>query len=394
MTNYEFSNSVPKKVNDAIGEVFKAASDPEVISFAGGLPAPELFPVQEIKQATSDVFDQYGKEVLQYSGAIGYKGLREQIVDIMAERKVETNIDNIAITTGSQQSIDLTARMLINPNDVIFVEDPTYLSAIDVFKSYGAKIIGIPMDDDGIRIDVLREKMEKYPNGKMIYTIPNFQNPTGRTLSLERRKELVSLANEFGTHILEDDPYGAIRFSGEFLPSLKSFDTEERVIYLSSFSKILAPGLRMGWLVADSKFMDKFLLMKQSADLHTDNLTQYIISQFMKNNDIKQHIKLISEAYKNRADLMIKQIDKKFPEGVKHSNPEGGMFIWVELPGNIDSDELFKICIKNNVAFVSGSAFYPNKVTKGTFRMNFSNMSDEQIILGIDRMAKAIKEMM
>lgn len=387
---FRYSNSVPKSNENATADILKAAADSKVISFAGGLPAAELFPVKQMKAAADKVFDLYGHEVLQYAGTLGYPGLREEIVKLMKDRDVETIADNIAVSTGSQQAIDLVARMLINPGDVVITEDPTYLAAIDVFKSYGAKMVGVPMDEDGIKTDALEETVKKYPEAKFIYTIPNFQNPTGRTMAVERRKELIRIANEADLPVLEDDPYGAIRYAGEFLPSLKHYDTDGRVVYLSSFSKILAPGMRLGWLVANPDFMAKYMLLAQNADLHADNLTQYIAAQFLQDYDVKEHIKKITDVYEHRANLMLKEIDEQFPENVHHSIPQGGMFIWVEVPG-VDTKQLFDECIEHNVAFVPGSAFFANEEQPGTFRMNFSNMNDEQIVEGVKRMGEAIK---
>ncbi|ANZ57483.1 aminotransferase [Fructilactobacillus lindneri] len=389
---FRYANGVPTSTENATANILKAAADPNVISFGGGLPAPELFPVAEMKAATDKVFDKYGRLVLQYAQTLGYPKLREQITDLMKDRHVDAEVENIGVVTGSQQAIDLVARMMINPGDVVIVEDPSYLAAIDVFNSYGAKLVGVPMDEDGMKTDALAETVKKYTKAKFIYTIPNFQNPTGRTMTEERRKELVRVAKEAGIPIVEDDPYGAIRYAGKKLPPLKHFDKDGGVIYLSSFSKILAPGMRLGWLVADKSFMDHFSLMKQNADLHTDNLTQYIVSQFLLDVDLKKHVKKITDAYEHRANLMLELIDKYFPKNVHHSNPEGGMFIWVEIPGGVDTDELFKTCIKNNVAFVPGSAFFAGDIKPGTFRLNFSNMNDEQIKEGIKRMGKAIAE--
>lgn len=388
---FRYANGVPEHVSTVTSNLFKAGSDPKVISFGGGMPAPELFPVDEIRAAANKVFDQYGQVVLQYSQSLGYEKLRKQIVDIMKERHVDTAVSNVGIVTGSEQAIDIVSRMLINPGDVVLTEDPTYLSAIDVFKSYGAKIVGIPMDEDGMKTDELEKLIQKYPNAKFIYTIPNFQNPTGRTMSEPRRKKLVQIGEKAGIPILEDDPYGAIRYAGEYLPPLKHFDHDGGVIYLSSFSKILAPGLRLGWLVAAQNFMDKFILFKQNADLHTDNLTQYIVSQYLSDVDIHEHIKKITDTYEHRANLMMQQIDKYFPKNVRHSKPEGGMFIWVEVPG-VNTEKLYQTCLNNNVVFVPGSAFYADDAQPGTFRLNFSNMNDEEIKEGIKRMGKAISE--
>lgn len=390
---FRYANGVPTSTENATADILKAAADPKVISFGGGLPAPELFPVEKMKAAADKVFDKYGQSVLQYAETLGYPELRKQIVKLMHDRDVETTFDNVGVVGGSQQAIDLVARMLINPGDVVITEDPTYLAAIDVFNSYGAKMVGVEMDEDGIKTDALAKTLKEYPEAKFIYTIPNFQNPTGRTMTVERRKELVKVADEAGVPVVEDDPYGAIRYAGEFLPSLKHFDKDDNVIYLSSFSKVLAPGMRMGWLVASKEFMAKFTIIKQNADLHSDNLTQYIIAQFLEDNDIYAHIKKITDVYEHRANLMLQLIDEKFPKNVHHSDPEGGMFIWVEVPG-VHTEDLFKECINHNVAFVPGSAFYANAGKDGTFRMNFSNMNDEQIKEGIDRMAEALKVVM
>ncbi|KRK25149.1 aminotransferase, class I II [Apilactobacillus kunkeei DSM 12361 = ATCC 700308] len=378
-----------------MGEILKVAGDPEIISFAGGLPAPELFPVKEMHEAADKVFEKHGAEALQYTAAIGNPHLRELIVDRMQTNKeVTTTVDNVCITTGSEQSIDLVAKMMVDKGDVILVEKPTYLCALDVFRSYGAKVVGVDMDEDGMKMDVLEEKLNQYPDTKFIYTIPNFQNPTGRTMTAERRAKMVELAEAHGVTILEDDPYGEIRYSGVAVPPVKHFDKNGTVVYMNTFSKILAPGMRLGWIVADKKFIDMFVVMKQSADLHSDNLSQFIVAQYMEDNDLDKHIKAISDVYYDRASLMLKEIDEQFPAGVKHSNPEGGMFIWVEVPGNVNTMDLFNNCVKHNVAFVPGEPFYPDEVIPGTFRMNFSNMKEDQIHEGVRRMAAAIDEMM
>lgn len=393
--DFKFSSRVPNVDNDVVGEILKVAGDPEIISFAGGLPAPELFPVKEMHEAADKVFEKHGAEALQYTAAIGNPHLRELIVDRMQTNKeVTTTVDNVCITTGSEQSIDLVAKMMVDKDDVILVEKPTYLCALDVFRSYGSKVVGVDMDEDGMKMDVLEEKLNQYPDTKFIYTIPNFQNPTGRTMTAERRAKMVELAEAHGVTILEDDPYGEIRYSGVAVPPVKHFDKNGTVVYMNTFSKILAPGMRLGWIVADKKFIDMFVVMKQSADLHSDNLSQFIVAQYMEDNDLDKHIKAISDVYYDRASLMLKEIDEQFPAGVKHSNPEGGMFIWVEVPGNVNTMDLFNNCVKHNVAFVPGEPFYPDEVIPGTFRMNFSNMKENQIHEGVRRMAAAIDEMM
>lgn len=389
---YQFSNRVPKSDEDPVGNILKVAGSPDVISFAGGLPAPELFPVDQLKQVTDEVYDESGRQALQYSTAIGDPQLREQIVKRMARQGVQTTTDNIMISTGSQQSIDLTAKMFINPGDTVIVEKPTYLCALDVFRSYGAHIVGVEMDDDGMRIDQLEAAVAENPNTKFIYTIPNFQNPTGRTMSADRRARMIAIADKYNIMIMEDDPYGAIRFAGDDIEPVKFYDDHERVIYLSTFSKILAPGLRLGWIVAEKSLIKKFTLMKQSADVHSDNLTQHIVAKYMVEYNIEDHINKIKQVYRKREAVMMQAIETYFPSGVNYSHPEGGLFIWVEVPGNVDTKALFDTCIKHNVAFVPGEPFYPDKVTPGTFRLNYSNMSEDQIKAGIKRLGSAIKE--
>lgn len=362
-----------------------------MISFAGGLPAPELFPIEALKKVINEVFDESGREALQYSSAIGYPALREQIAQRMNRQGIKTTVDNIMITTGSQQSIDITAKMFVNPGDTVIVEKPTYLGALDVFRSYGAHIVGVEMDEDGMRMDQLEKAVAANPNTKFIYTIPNFQNPTGRTMSAERREQMIEIANKYDIMIMEDDPYGAIRFAGDIEP-VKFYDNEERVIYLSTFSKILAPALRLGWIVMNKDLIPKYSVMKQSADVHSDNLTQHIVAKFMAEYNIDEHVNKIRKVYRKRENVMMAAIEKYFPAGVNYSHPQGGLFIWVEVPGDVDTIQLFNTCIKHNVAFVPGEPFYPDKVTPGTFRLNYSNMSEEQIQTGIERLGSAIKE--
>ncbi|KAL3947692.1 aminotransferase-like domain-containing protein [Lentilactobacillus hilgardii] len=389
---YQFSDRVPESDEDPVGNILKVAGSPDVISFAGGLPAPELFPVAELKRVTDEVYDESGRQALQYSTAIGYPQLREQIVKRMAHQGVKTTIDNIMISTGSQQSIDLTAKMFVNPGDTVIVEKPTYLCALDVFRSYGAHIVGVDMDENGMKIDQLEKAVAENPNTKFIYTIPNFQNPTGRTMSADHRERMIEIADNYDIMIVEDDPYGAIRFAGDDIEPIKFYDDHERVIYLSTFSKILAPGLRLGWIVAEKSLIKKFTLMKQSADVHSDNLTQHIVAKFMSEYDIDDHIDKIKQVYRKRERVMMNAIEAFFPKNVHYSHPEGGLFIWVEVPGDVDTKALFDTCIKHNVAFVPGEPFYPDAVTPGTFRLNYSNMSEDHIKTGIKRLGDAIKE--
>lgn len=388
----EFSKRVPADGTDAVGAILKAAADPKVISFAGGLPAPELFPVKQMKAAVDDVFDEHGQEAMQYGAAKGVTALRELIVKYVKDREnVDTKLDNVMVTTGSEQVIDLVGKAFVDPGDVVLVEQPTYLCAVDVFKSYGAKFVGVPMDEQGMKMDALEQALKDNPTAKVVYTVPNFQNPTGRTMAEDRRKKLAELAAKYDVYVLEDNPYGEIRFAGKHVDAVKSYDQNDHVLYMSTFSKVLAPGFRLGWLVAPKKVVDKLTVLKQSADLHTDNLAQFAVVEYFKHNDINPHIKEISELYGKRKELMMEGMKKYFPEGVKYTNPEGGMFLWVKVPGVDDTVEVFKECLKHNVAFVPGDPFYAGKPEPGTFRLNYSNMNEEKIPEGLKRLGDALK---
>lgn len=393
--NYHFSSRVPKSDVDPVGNILKVAGKPGIISFAGGLPAPELFPVDQVTEAVNQVLKENGRAALQYGSSQGIEELRKVIVDRVKIEGIHTDIQHIMVATGSQQTIDLTGKIFLDEGDTVIVESPTYLCAVDVFKSYGAHFVGVDMDDDGMKVDALERALLENPSAKLIYTIPNFQNPTGRTMTLERRKRVAELAEKYDVMVLEDNPYGAVRFAGENLPSIKSFDKSGHVIYMGTFSKILAPGLRLGWIVTDSqKLLSKYTMMKQSADLHTDNLSQYIVAKYFELFDVNEHIQSICRLYQKREQLMMNAIHKYFPDNVKCSHPEGGMFIWVEVPGIKDTQTLFDKCIKNNVAFVPGDPFYGDQPEPGTFRLNYSNMQDNQIEEGIQRLGTAIQELL
>lgn len=389
--NYHFSSRVPKSDIDPVGNILKVVESPDIISFAGGLPAPELFPVKQIAQATAKVLNECGQVALQYGSSQGIPELRKIIAERVKLEGIDTSPDHIMVATGSQQTLDLTGKIFIDPGDTVIVESPTYLCAVDVFKSYGANFVGIDMDDDGMRMDHLEQALSEHPETKLIYTIPNFQNPTGRTMSLDRRKKLSVLADKYDVMVLEDNPYGAVRFAGENVPSVKSLDSTGHVIYMGTFSKILAPGMRLGWIVADESLINKYKMMKQSADLHTDSLSQYIVAKYCELFDIDEHIKLISNLYQKREQLMMAAIQKYFPKNAKCSYPEGGMFIWVEIPEIKDTQALFDLAIKQRVAFVPGEPFYSEHPKPGTFRLNYSNMSEDKIEEGIKRLGKVIQ---
>ncbi|WP_076460749.1 PLP-dependent aminotransferase family protein [Limosilactobacillus caccae] len=391
MTQFKFSKRVPADGTDAVGAILQAAADPQIISFAGGLPAPELFPVKEMKAAVDQVFDQHGQEAMQYGAAKGVTALRKVIQQHVKEKEdVEAELANVLVTTGSEQVLDLVGKAFVNPGDTVLVEQPTYLCALDVFKSYGAEFAGVEMDEDGMKMDALEKALQDHPNTKLIYTVPNFQNPTGRTMTAERRKKLAELAAKYDVYVLEDNPYGEIRFAGEHVPAVKSFDKTGHVFYMSTFSKTLAPGFRLGWVVADEAVVNKLTVLKQSADLHTDNLVQFAVAQFFATNDVDAHVREISDLYGKRKNLMLEGIKKYFPAGVKYTDPEGGMFLWVEVPGVDDTVELFNECLKHNVAFVPGDPFFAGKPQPGAFRLNYSNMKEDQIEVGLKRLGEAL----
>lgn len=391
MTQFKYSKRVPADGTDAVGAILQAAADPKIISFAGGLPAPELFPVKEMKATVDKVFEEHGQEAMQYGAAKGVTALREVIQQHVKEKEdVDSELDNVLVTTGSEQALDLVGKAFVDPGDTVLVEQPTYLCALDVFRSYGANFASVEMDEDGMKMDALEEALKANPNTKLIYTVPNFQNPTGRTMTEERRKQLAKLAEKYDVYVLEDNPYGEIRFAGQHVPAVKSFDKSGHVLYMSTFSKTLAPGFRLGWLVADEDVVNKLTVLKQSADLHTDNLAQFAVAQFFADNDVDAHVKEISDLYGKRKDLMLEGIKKYFPEGVKYTNPEGGMFLWVEVPGVDDTVELFKECLEHDVAFVPGDPFFAGEAQPGAFRLNYSNMKEDQIEVGLKRLGAAL----
>ena len=391
MTQFKYSKRVPADGTDAVGAILQAAADPKIISFAGGLPAPELFPVKEMKAAVDKVFEEHGQEAMQYGAAKGVTALREVIQQHVKEKEdVDSELDNVLVTTGSEQALDLVGKAFVDPGDTVLVEQPTYLCALDVFRSYGANFASVEMDEDGMKMDALEEALKSNPNTKLIYTVPNFQNPTGRTMTEERRKQLAELAEKYDVYVLEDNPYGEIRFAGQHVPAVKSFDKSGHVLYMSTFSKTLDPGFRLGWLVADEDVVNKLTVLKQSADLHTDNLAQFAVAQFFADNDVDAHVKEISALYGKRKDLMLEGIKKYFPEGVKYTDPEGGMFLWVEVPGVDDTVELFKECLEHDVAFVPGDPFFAGEVQPGAFRLNYSNMKEDQIEVGLKRLGAAL----
>lgn len=377
----------------AIREILKITQEPDVISFAGGLPAPELFPMDAVKQAFDDVMHRYGSAALQYSTTEGHPPLREWIA-----KQHGIPSQNVQIMTGSQQGLDLLGKILISEGDVVLVESPTYLGALQSFQPYLPHYVQVPTDEEGIDVDALEEVLKTTP-AKLLYAVPNFQNPTGRTLSLERRQRLLELTNKYGVMVLEDDPYGKLRFSGEDLPSLYQLALERcggdpeqvNVIYSSSFSKTLVPGLRDAWVQASTPIIQKLIQAKQGADLHTPTLNQMIVTELLDETLPKQ-IEIIKKAYGERAEKMLAEIKQHFPKGAKHTTPQGGMFLWVTLPEGIDTVALLPEAVKRKVAYVPGTPFFALGGGANTLRMSYSSATPQQIERGVKALGETFAE--
>ncbi len=376
-----------------IREILKVTENPDVISFAGGLPAPELFPVEEIKEVNRIVLEESGQKALQYTTTEGYAPLRKWIAQRMNSRLgTSFDSDNILITHGSQQALDLTGKVFLDEDDVVLCESPTYLAAISAFKAYGCKFIEIPTDDNGMIMEALEKILESTPNIKLIYAITNFQNPTGKTWSLERRKRLAELSAKYSVMVMEDNPYGELRFEGEFLPSVKSFDKDGYILCTGTFSKIFCPGYRIGWVAGDKEIIRKYVLVKQGVDLQCNTIAQMEIAKYLELYDIDEHIAKIAETYKERRNLAIEVMEKTFPESVTFTRPEGGLFMWVELPAHINARDVLDECLKRKIAFVPGGSFFPNGGRENTFRINFSNMPNERIAEGLTVIGQVLHE--
>jgi 2-aminoadipate transaminase len=397
---YRYANRTQRMGSSVIRELLKYTERPEIISFAGGLPAPEVFPVKKFQEACNAVLDHEAAQALQYSTTEGYRPLREMIARHTSRYSVSITPENILITSGSQQALDLIGRVFINQGDHIVCESPTYLGALQAWNAYGAQYISVPSDENGMITDELEKALRIGP--KFIYVLPNFQNPSGTTLSLERRKQLVELADRYGVPIVEDDPYGQLRFEGEHLPSLVSLDSEYRgddgcytgnVIYLSTFSKLLAPGIRLAWVVAPEQVIRKLVQAKQAADLNTAAFNQMVAYEVGKGGYLDEHVKYIRQVYKERRDVMLETMEELFPPDVRWTHPLGGMFLWGILPEGMDAAEVLKLAIERKVAFVPGESFHPNGGGKNTMRINFSYSNPEAIREGVTRLGTLFKEL-
>lgn len=399
---YRYAHRMQKMSGSAIRELLKLTELPDIISFAGGLPAPEVFPVREFQEACNRVLAEQGPQALQYGTTEGYRPLREMIARHTGRYSVKVTADNILITSGSQQALDFIGRLFINRGDYVVVESPTYVGALQAWNAYGAQYISVPSDEHGMLVDHLEEALRVGP--KFIYILPNFQNPSGSTLSIERRKKLILLADQYGVPIIEDDPYGQLRYEGEHIPSVVYLDSRYRndgdpsgaytgnVIYLSTFSKLLAPGLRVAWVIAPPEVIRKLVLNKQAADLHTSSFNQYVAYDVAKGGFLDEHVKVIRATYKERRDVMLEMMEEVFPSEMHWTRPLGGMFLWGKLPEGVDAADVLKVAIDRKVAFVPGISFHPDGSGANTMRLNFSFSSPDTIREGMTRLGTTLKE--
>ena len=374
-----------------IREILKITKRPEIISFAGGLPAPELFPVKAFQEALNQTLREDGAAALQYDVTEGYPALKEFLCAWLAHHGLPCTPDRMLLTNGSQQGLDLIGKIFLNPNDKVLVENPTYLGAIQAFNAYQARYACVPMDPEGLLIDKAEEKIRR-EKPKLAYLVPTFQNPSGITMSRRRRLDFLKLAHRHQLPVVEDDPYGYLRFSGESQPSLYSLAKGRGVIYLSTFSKILSPGIRLGFVIAEPKIIQALVLAKQAADLQPNSLLQRAVYHYGKSGHLERHIPLIIESYRRRAGAMLAAMDRYFPSSVRWVPPEGGMFVWCMLPKGMSAGKVFKKAIDANVAFVVGNVFHANGGGEETLRLNFTNSSPEQIEEGIKRLGKVFSE--
>jgi 2-aminoadipate transaminase len=394
-----FAQRTQRMKSSAIRELLKVTEQPDIISFGGGLPAPEVFPVKEFRSACLRVLQDRGALALQYSTTEGYRPLREMIAQHSQRYGIEITLDNVLITSGSQQALDLLGKILINPGDHILIETPCYLGALQAWDAYGAEYVTVASDKDGMIPESVEEALRTGP--KFIYVLPNFENPSGVTLSLERRHRLVKLADRYGVPIIEDDPYGQLRFESEHLPPIVVLDSQYRdngssgyrgnVIYLSTFSKILSPGIRLAWVIAPPEVIHKLVMAKQGADLHTSTFTQMVAYELGHEGFLDQHVHIIRKVYRERRDAMLAALDAYFPASADWTQPQGGLFLWSTLPDRIDTTQLLKTAIERKVAFVPGTPFYPYGGGHNAMRLNFSYSTPDAIREGIARLGRLLQ---
>jgi 2-aminoadipate transaminase len=390
-----FADRVNRVNPSVIREIFKLMADPEIISFGGGSPAPESFEPAVIREIAEELMTLRPEAMLQYGTTEGWGPLRDAYIEHIARPKgLRFSADNVIVTTGSTQGISLSIDAFVNEGDTVLVESPTFLATLMMLRKMDARVVTVKMDEEGMDPDDLREKLAS-TGARFVYTIPTFQNPTGRTLSLERRRETARLASEFDAVVIEDDPYCDLRYSGESLPSIKNFDETGNVVLLNSFSKTISPGLRVGTVAASEEIIRKIIVAKQCSDTHTAILPQAVCAEYLRRGLMPRHLEATAPLYKERLDAMLSCIDKYLPEGVRYTRPDGGLFVWLALPGERDMQELLRMATREyKVAFVPGEPFFPESAKAGvrnTFRLNFSGETPERIEEGMRRLGRAFE---
>lgn len=392
---YSFSDRVQALKPSAIREIFKYAADPEVVSLSAGNPSPEAFPIEEIKEISSRLLEENPIGVLQYSVTEGYPQLRETLKEYMkSHHNIGRNFDDILITTGAQQIMDLATKSLVNEGDVVITEAPSFIGSLNTFRSYNAKLVGVKIDDDGMNMEELEKALQTHKNARFIYTIPNFQNPSGITMSLEKRKKMYELAKKYNVLILEDNPYGDLRYSGEYIPCIKSFDEDGIVLYAGSMSKVISPGIRVAYVIAPKPIFQKMVVCKQGNDVHTNIWSQMVCNELMTKYDFDAHLEKLRNLYRKKAQFMMDLMDKYLvPMGITYAKITGGLFTMCTLPDYVDMQEFCKDAIKNKVCVVPGNAFLTDESEEcHTFRVNFSTPTDEQLEKGIKLLAKTAEK--
>lgn len=391
-----FADRVKPMKGSAIREMFKRMADPEIISLAGGNPAAELFPSDELSKIAGKILMTSPIPALQYGTTDGYPKMKECAIERAKKAGAYNEGDEVLITTGANQGIDLTAKAIINKGDKIIVENPSFIGSLNAFRTYECELVGVDVEADGMDVVKLEETLKANPDAKLLYTIPTFQNPTGTTMSLEKRKRVLELASEYNVLIIEDNPYGDLRFRGEEIATLKSLDTENRVIYCGSFSKILSPGMRLGYIIGPAPLFEKIEMLKQVNDVHTPMLTQLMCVQFMKKYNIDTYIEKNRKLYKEKCDCMIEAMNEYFPAGkVTWTVPDGGIFLWCQCPGITDVSEIVNKALEKKVAIVPGSNFaIDQKLPSNQFRLNFSSASKENITEGVRRLGEVLTELL
>ena len=394
--NEFFADRVKPMKGSAIREMFKRMADPEIISLAGGNPAAELFPSDELSKIAGKILMTSPIPALQYGTTDGYPKMKDCAIERAKKAGAYNEGDEVLITTGANQGIDLTAKAIINKGDKIIVENPSFIGSLNAFRTYECQLVGVDVESDGMDVVKLEETLKANPDAKLLYTIPTFQNPTGTTMSLEKRKRVLELASEYNVLIIEDNPYGDLRFRGEEIATLKSLDTENRVIYCGSFSKILSPGMRLGYIIGPAPLFEKIEMLKQVNDVHTPMLTQLMCVQFMKKYNIDTYIEKNRKLYKEKCDCMIEAMNEYFPAGkVEWTVPDGGIFLWCKCPGITDVSEIVNKALEKKVAIVPGSNFaIDQKLPSNQFRLNFSSASKENITEGVRRLGEVLTELL